>query len=131
MGRPFLQKYQFIINPDKKIISFYSSLDKINPNKDTNSDKNSDINSDINSDTNTNINNIEIKKITITTIILIIVLIVTVLIILFLGFCLLKYYFKAKLLRKKRANELEEPYEYIEKKDQNNKEYLGPNAINE
>ena len=134
MGRPFLQKYQFIINPDRKIINFYSSLDKINPNTDSNSDsnsdsdKNSDKNSDKISDKNTNINNTEIKK---TTLLLIIIVIVAVLIIIVLGFCLLKYYFKAKLLRKKRANELEEPYEYIEKKDQNNKEYLDPNAINE
>ena len=74
------------------------------------------------------IHNTEIK---ITALVLIIIVIVAVLIIIVLGFCLLKYYFKAKLLRKKRANELEEPYEYIEKKDQNNKEYLDPNAINE
>lgn len=108
MGRPFLQKYQFFINPDSKLISFYSCLDKLNSNF------------------NKNINNGIINT---QLIILIIVIILSVFIILILGFCTWKYYFEAKNLRKKRANELDDEYEYSQKNDENKKEYL--DAINE
>ena len=106
MGRPFLQKYQFFINPDKKDISLYSCIDKIN--------------------TNSNINSKTIidNKINKEEIILITIIIVAVIIIIVLGFLLWKYYFEVKYSRKKRANELNDDYEYsnAEKMDLNNEE---------
>ena len=96
------------MNPDSKLISFYSCLDKLNSNF------------------NKNINNGIINT---QLIILIIVIILSVFIILILGFCIWKYYFEAKNLRKKRANELDDEYEYSQKNDENKKEYL--DAINE
>ena len=123
MGRPFLQKYQFIINPDSKDISFYSCIDKIN---NTNSNSNSNINPKTN-----NIDN----KINTEVIIFIIIIIVAVIIIIVLGFFLWKFYLEARYSRKKRANELSDDYEYsnadkIDLNSEENKENIN-NPINE
>ena len=120
MGRPFLQKYQFIFNPDKKDISFYSCIDKIHTNSNTNTNTNTN--------SKTNIDN----KINKEVIILIIIIIVAIIIIIVLGFLLWKYYFEAKYSRKKRANELSDGYEYSNaaKMNLNNEENI-INPINE
>ena len=101
MGRPFLQKYQFFINPEKKNINFYVNSIKTNKEEGKN---------------NKNI-------------ILYILIIVFLVIIFILGFFLWKFYFKARKLAKKRANELDDGYEYEQIEDSKKKEDL--NAINE
>ena len=116
MGRPFLQKYLFFINPDKKDISLYSCIEKINTNTTTN--PNTHTNTNINS--KTSINNKVNKEV----IILIIIIIVAIIIIIVLGSFLWKYYFEATYSRKKRANDLNDDYEYsnAEKMGLNNEE---------
>ena len=104
MGRPFLQKYQFIFNPDKKDITFYSNL---NPQ---------------NLDNNNNLN----KEYYYRTIVLIIVIIGSIIIILVLGYIIWKFNYDLKFLRKKRANELDDEYEYTDQKDLNSKDGLAP-----
>lgn len=106
MGRPFLQKYQFIFNPNNKYINFYSNFNYFNND---------------NADLNANANNIYI--------ILIIVISVSLAIILILGYLTYKFYFQLKFLKKKRANELDDDYDYAQKIDPNHKDALG--AINE
>ena len=106
MGRPFLQKYQFFINPEKKNINFYSNEGKINAGSEEKQENNTKSN-----------------------IALYIVIIVSVIIILILGFFLWKYYFEAKSLKKKRANELDDDYDYQQKEDLTKKESINP--INE
>ena len=96
MGRPFLQKYQFIINPDKKFIFFYSNL---NPKSEEDYSR---------------------------TIILIIVIIGSIIIILIIGYMIWKCNYSLNNFRKKRANELDDEYEYKEKKDLNINEGLAP-----
>ena len=96
MGRPFLQKYQFIINPDKKFIFFYSNL---NPKSEEDYSR---------------------------TIILIIVIIGSIIIILIIGYIIWKCFYSLNNSRKKRANELDDEYEYTEKKDSNINEGLAP-----
>ena len=103
MGRPFLQKYQFIFNPDNKYINFYFNLDKIN-----------------NGNTEFT-NNIYI--------ILIVAISASLFIILILGYLAYKFYFQLKSLKKKRANELDDDYDYVQKIDPNHKDALG--TINE
>lgn len=106
MGRPFLQKYQFIINPENHLINFYSNLNLINKKNEKER------------------NNYNFKVL-----ILVIVIIGVIIILLLLGYLLWKYNFSLKNLRKKRANELDDDYEYIDKKVLNKKEGLDP--INE
>jgi hypothetical protein len=108
MGRPFLQKYQFFINPDKKNINFYSNLDMMNKNGEKVEETNDNNKSNI---------------------FLYIIIIVSVIIIIILGFFLWKFYSEAKNIKKKRANELDDDYDYQQKKDLNGKEYSNP--INE
>ena len=108
MGRPFLQKYQFFINPDKKNINFYSNSDMMNKNEEKAEETNN------NKKSNT---------------ILYIIIIVWLIIIIVLGFFLWKYYSEAKNIKKKRANELDDDYDYQQKKDLTGKEYTNP--INE
>ena len=98
MGRPFLQKYQFIINPDKKFIFFYSNL---NPKSEEDNSR---------------------------TIILIIVIIGSFIIILIIGYIIWKCNYSLNNSRKKRANELDDEYEYTEKKDLNINEGLAPSG---
>ena len=107
MGRPFLQKYQFIFNPDTKYITFYSNLDEINKEK-------SRITNEVFDGNNKYI-------------IFIIIIIIFFIIILVLSLFLWKYYFQSKNLQKKRANELDDDYDYIQKKDKvyDHKENLG------
>jgi len=107
MGRPFLQKYQFIFNPDNKYINFYSNLDTINNDNTESNDSNT--------------NSIYI--------ILFAVISVSLIIILILGYLAYKFYFQLKFLKKKRANELDDDYDYAQKIEPNHKEALG--TINE
>ena len=105
MGRPFLQKYQFIINPDKKNIYFYSNL---------------------NYDNSENEKKGKGKGNNYKNIILTIAIIGAILIIIVLGYYMWKCYFQIKNTRKIRANELDDQYEYINQKDQNQKENSDP-----
>ena len=107
MGRPFLQKYQFIFNPDKKYITFYSNLDEISKEK-------NEIKKEVPNENNKYI-------------ILIIIIIIFFIIIIVLAILLWKYYITSKYLRKKRANELDEDFLYVQKndKDQDKKDDLG------
>ena len=106
MGRPFLQKYQFFINPEKKNINFYYNLDLTNKNGEEDEPKN-----------NSNF-------------ILYIIIVVSLIIIIILGFLFWKYYTEAKNNKRKRANELDDDgYDYVQKKDLNENEYSNP--INE
>ena len=132
MGRPFLQKYQFIINPDKKNIIFYSNLnynyskneeDNGNPEKDEDGD--SKRNEDEDGDRYTKNGDKNNSK----TILLTVIIIGAILIIIVLGYYIWNCYFKLKYLRRKRANELDDQYEYINHKDLNQKDSLDP--INE
>ena len=111
MGRPFLQKYQFFINPEKKIINFYSN----EVEKNTGNEEGQENNTNSNTKSNTKSN-----------IALYVVIIVSVIIILILGFFLCKYYLKAKNLNKKRANELDDDYDYQQKEDFTKKESINP-----
>ena len=87
----FLKKYQFVFNPDTKIISFY--------NKNLNIDEGNNTAKRLK-------NNINMK-------ILYIVLIALSLIIFIVNGIILGKYFYKKNNKKKRANELDDNYEYI------------------
>ena len=100
MGKPFLKKYQFSFNPETKQIYLYAKEK-------------------------------EKKKKEISTLkLMIFTIIFTVLIVFISCFLIFKFYLYNKLYRKKRANELSDDYDYIEKKENdtpNNNEI----AINE
>ena len=91
MGKPFVKKYQFTFNPDKKTINFYSLNIEENGNEKNN--KNYNI----------------VIYILFSIIILLLLIIIVILI--------WKYCKNEKILRKKRANELDDDYEYSQKKD--------------
>ena len=91
MGKPFVKKYQFFFNPDKKSIIFYS----LN-----------------NEGENSNSNNNILIFIILGSIIFILLIIIGVLV--------WKYLLREKYLRKKRANELDDDYEYTQKKNNEN-----------
>ena len=93
MGKPFLKKYQFSFGPDNELIYFYS-------NKDVKKENDS-----------------KRKTYIYTSIILVLVTIVIVSIICFILF---KCYLYDKYYRKKRANELDADYDYIQQKDNDN-----------
>ena len=103
LGKIFSLKYKFILNPDSKQIGFYKNIKKEEDN-----DKN-----------NSNNNNYYI-------IIKIIVIIILSIILILLGLFLGKLLFGIK--RKKRANELNDDYEYIN--DENNNKNYGKNCEN-
>ena len=89
MGKPYTKKYQFSFNPDKRTIIFYSLNNKEEVNKHNNNDK-----------------------------IFIILGIIIFILLVIIGILLWKFYLKDKYLRKKRANELDDDYEYIQKKEE-------------
>ena len=105
MGKIFVKKYQFSFNPDKKTITFYSSN---NNNGGKDGDKN-----------NGNSNYL----------IYIIFGGIIFLLLIIIGILIWKFYLKEKYLRKKRANELDDDYDYIQKKD--SKKESNTNNINE
>jgi biopolymer transport protein ExbB/TolQ len=91
MGKPFVKKYQFFFNPDKKSIIFYS-LNNESENENPNSN------------------------------IMIIIILGSIIFILLIiiGILVWKYLLREKYLRKKRANELDDDYEYTQKKNNEN-----------
>ena len=95
VGKPFMKKYQFSFEPDKKLIYFYSTKNKKSEIKDN------------------NINNNENKKY----IFIIIVIICAFVLILAFIFFLFKFFLMKYMNRAKKAYELEDEYEYIPKKD--------------
>ena len=86
LGKPFLRKYSFLMNPDSKAVGFYgkNNLDYKYNKDDTDS--------------------FEVKKI-----LKIVFIIIAVAILLILGIFIGKYYFKE---RKKRINAIDDDYEY-------------------
>ena len=102
-GRPFLKKYQFIFDNDQKTIT-YIGLNNVTQEQEQKSKD----------DIQTSNKNFITNKLYIIFILAFIIIIIAVLIGLFLG---KKIYNKNK---KKRANELDDDYEYIEKKINDN-----------
>ena len=96
-GRPFLKKYQFILDNDQKTLT-YIGINTLTPNQKTKDD------------IKKNNTNFFSNKLYLIFILAFIIIIIAVLIGLFLG---KKIFNKNK---KKRANELDDDYEYIEKK---------------
>ena len=90
MGRPFLKKYLFSFNFDGKYIQFYQDI------KDAVQDEDKGI----------------------PVYILIISIIGTILVVALIAFLLFKFYFYNKCLRKKRANELVDDFEYTSKDEE-------------
>ena len=112
MGKPFLKKYQFSFNPDNKQIYFYSNKEEEKEENDEEEEKKGN-----DSEQNKNQNNEKIDstgKINIKMLIIIIFAIIIVVSI--ICFILFKYYLSDKFNRKKRANELDDDYDYIQKK---------------
>ena len=136
MGRPFLQKYQFMINPDKKDINFYANLNynssKEEEKEDGDSkkdDEDGDSHKDEDGDSKKDDKDGHSKKDDKNSskdILLAVIIIGCILIIIVLGYFIWKCYFKSKYLRKIRANELEDQYEYINQKDLNQNDNLEP-----
>ena len=93
MGKPFAKKYQFFFNPDKKSIIFYS-LNNEGENENPNSNNN----------------------------ILIFIILggIIFILLIIIGILVWKYLLREKYLRKKRANELDDDYEYTQKKKNEN-----------
>ena len=90
MGKPFLKKYQFIFNYDKKVIYFYPEEEE----KST-------------------------KKKTITISIFIVCIIATIIVVAALSFIIFKFYLYERFFRKKRANELDDGDYYYPPKEEN------------
>ena len=111
LGLTFLQKYTFIFDRNDKLIYYYSSVNNGNNNDDNNNNNNNNNNGD-----NTNENNTNLKYI----------IIIVVLSLVFIGCIILLviYIIKIKPIRKKKANELDEGYEYETKNNDENGEHL-------
>ena len=106
MGKPFLKKYQFSFNPDNKQIFFYSK-------KDDNKGKTDDLNWKLNLGT------------------IAIIVVVTVIIVSIIFFLIFKFFIYDKINKKKRANELDDDFEYVQKNDNRNENNLGINSYGE
>lgn len=102
MGKPFLKKYQFYFNPEDTHIYFYS-----NKNEERKEENN------------------ENGNISIGMIILIIVITIIVMSIIFI--LIFKFYLYDKYFRKKRANELDDDYDYTQKNEDDIPNNLGIN----
>ena len=123
MGLPFLQKYQFVHNYEKKTIGFYlpeKEEEKVEPlpsqddeNKQTDINKNTDGKSDENDASKIQEENDKNKR---NLIIYICVGIVVGVLLLVLAFCLGKNLYQQ---RKRKANELDEKFEYTSSNDKN------------
>ena len=95
VGKPFLKKYQFFFEPDKKLIYFYSTKN-------------------ITTESNNNtISNKENKKY----IFIIIIIICSLILVLAFVFFLFKFFLKKYMNRAKKAYELEDEYEKKKKND--------------
>ena len=123
LGLPFLQKYQFVHNYEKKTIGFYlpeKEEEKVEPlpsqddeNKQTDINKNTDGKSDENDASKIQEENDKNKR---NLIIYICVGIVVGVLLLVLAFCLGKNLYQQ---RKRKANELDEKFEYTSSNDKN------------
>ena len=131
LGLPFLQKYQFVHNYEKKTIGFYipekeeekkEQNDNEENNKDNNEDK-GEINEEKDENKNNNLNKENDDKTRL--IIYIIVGIVVLIGLLIAAFCLGKSLYRQ---RKKKVNELEENFDYNSSNKNNEKDEEG--AIN-
>ena len=112
MGKPFLRKYQFIFNPDKKQVFFYSNREGENgKDKEENNGENKAEGHD---------NNL---------LIILLIIFITIIVVSFICFVLFKYYLYDKFNRKKRANELDDDFDYIQKKEIDNHKTLGINNV--
>ena len=111
-GRPFLKKYQFIFDNDQKTMTYIGINNVTQGQKPKSRD-----------DIQTNNNNFITNKLYIIFILAFFIIIIAILIGLFIG---KKIYNKNK---KKRANELDDDYEYIQKKIVDNEE-IGINFEN-
>ena len=104
MGKPFLRKYQFTFNPDLKQFYFY------------NQDVQDSSDSSDSSKGKVHVN------------VVIIIIIVTIIIVAVACFLLFKFYLYDLFMRKKRANELVDDYDYIQKKEgDSNDNQISPN----
>ena len=107
LGKMFSLKYKFIFNQENKQIGFYSKMNKTNVSDDINEPDNT------NNISNNNINsNNDYKLIWIIGIIIILAAILIL-----IGYFIGKYIHQS---RKKRANELNDEYEYTDKGENNN-----------
>jgi hypothetical protein len=98
LGKPFLKKYQFIINYDEKYIKFYTKLDEKNIKKEEEKTNNG-----------------------VSYSVYIISIIIAVIIVIIICFLIYKFYLYDKYFRKKRANELDDnDYEYVSRNDKEN-----------
>ena len=95
MGKPFLSKYQFSFNPDSKQFYFYRDEKDSKDSKDSN-DSNGGIKVNV----------------------LIIIIIGTIILVSVVCFLLFKFYLYDLFMRKRRANELDDDFDYIEKKEE-------------
>lgn len=112
MGKPFLRKYQFIFNPDKKQLFFYSNREREN-GKDK-EENNGEI-------------RVEVKGNHL--LIILLIIFITIIVVSSICFVLFKYYLYDKFNRKKRANELDDDFDYIQKKENDNHKTLGINNV--
>jgi hypothetical protein len=123
LGLPFLIKYQFVHSYEKKMIGFYlpeseeekgkgKETDEKKEEKESKNEENSDNKKDI----------IENKEENKNLIIYIIVGVIAGVLLLIAAFCLGKYMYQE---RKRKANELEENFEYISKEQNKEKEEEG------
>ena len=89
MGKPFLKKYQFSLNYDQKIISFYNRIDDEPKQK----------------------NGVSI-------VVFVLVIIATIIIVAVICFIIFKFFLYERFFRKKRVNELDDDdYQYTANKD--------------
>jgi hypothetical protein len=101
LGYPFLRKYQFAFNQDAKSISFYNQDSKEEDSETNKDSKDKDANNKLN------------KNLT-----YIVLIVLSWIVFILLGFLLGRYLCK-KYKEKKRANELDDDYEYINEKKEN------------
>ena len=92
LGKPFLKKYQFVINYDEKYMKFYTKLDEKHNNNKNEEKTNNGVSYTV----------------------YIISIILAVIIVTIICFLFFKFYLYEKYFRKKRANELDDnDYEYM------------------
>ena len=110
MGKPFLRKYQFILNPDKKQLFFYS-----NKEGDNGKGKEESRKEDGGEGQGNHI------------LVILLIIFITIVVVSAICFALFKYYLYDMFNRKKRANELDDDFDYIQKKETDNHKNLGIN----
>lgn len=112
LGLPFLEKYEFVLNYEKNNIGFYIPYqDK--PKDDDEDDDKEDIKKDNKTETNPKSNNEETSK---KFIIIIIIIIIVAIILIIAAFLVGKTLYQKRL---RKANELEENFDYNSKENEN------------